>query len=69
MTRCWRCVPLILGLTLFGCSSSPDAPINQTFPIRQMDTFFNSLSAPPPSAPRDYTQVPGYAPAYPPYTP
>ena len=33
MTRYWRCVPLMLGLCLFGCSSSPDAPINQTFPI------------------------------------
>jgi hypothetical protein len=58
----------IAGMLLSGCTSNPDAPVNQTPPIRQMDLFFNSLSAqpqPPPS--RDYTHVPGYAPAYPPF--
>ena len=69
MTLCWRYVPLILGLCLFGCSSSPDAPINQTFPIRQMDAFFNSLPPRTPPSPPDYRHEPGYAPAYPPYTP
>jgi hypothetical protein len=67
MTRyCRRCL-LILGLLLSGCTSNPAAPINQTFPIRQMDAFFNSLPPPPPAP--DYTHEPGYAPAYPPYTP
>jgi hypothetical protein len=58
-------VLLIVGLLMAGCTSDPDAPVNQTFPIRQMDSFFNSLSGPPPA--RDYTRQPGYAPAYPPY--
>jgi hypothetical protein len=62
---------IIAGLLLTGCSSDPSAPVNQSFPIRQMDDFFNSISDPP--APRnfsnqpDYTHQPGYAPAYPPY--
>jgi hypothetical protein len=69
MTRCCgRCL-LILGLLLGGCTSNPAAPINQTFPIRQMDAFFNSLPPRPPPPPPDYTHEPGYAPAYPPYTP
>jgi hypothetical protein len=71
---------LIGGLSLAACTSDPNAPVNQTFPIQQMDRFFNSLSAPPPQgytrqipsnysgAPaQDYTREPGYAPAYPPY--
>lgn len=48
-----------------ACTSDPNAAVNQRFPIRQMDQFFNSLSTPPPSP--DYTRKPGYAPAYPPY--
>ncbi len=44
---------LIAGLSLAACSSDPSAPVNQTFPVRQMDRFFNSLSAPP--APQGYT--------------
>jgi hypothetical protein len=55
----------IVGLSLASCTSDPNAPVNQAFPIRQMDHFFDSLSAPP-GAP-DYTHQPGYAPAYPPY--
>jgi hypothetical protein len=63
---------MIGGLSVTGCTSDPNAPINQTFPIRQMDHFFGPPSAPPPAtlsaAPApDYTQRPGYAPAYPPY--
>jgi hypothetical protein len=59
-----RCL-LFVGLVLAGCTSDPTAPVNQTFPIRQMDNFFGSLAGPP-AAP-DYTRQPGYAPAYPPY--
>jgi hypothetical protein len=68
---------MIVGLCLAGCTSDPSAPVNQTFPIRQMDHFFESLSDPPaasdptaasdPPAAVDYTHRPGYAPAYPPY--
>ena len=73
MGRCQISTLLTLGLTLAGCTADPTAPMNQSFPIRQMDNFFNSLSGPPadlPShaaAPQDYTHAPGYAPAYPPY--
>jgi hypothetical protein len=56
---------IIAGLSLAGCTSDPDAQVNQTFPIRQLDSFFNSVSGPP--APKDYTRQPGYAPAYPAY--
>jgi hypothetical protein len=56
---------MIAGLLLAACTSDPNAPVNQTFPVRQMDRFFDSLSATP--APQDYTREPGYAPAYPPY--
>jgi hypothetical protein len=59
---------MIAGLSFAGCTADPNAPINQTFPIRQMDHFFGSLSAPrAASAAPDYTHEPGYAPAYPPY--
>ena len=66
---------VIGGLLLPGCTANPNAPINQTFPIRQMDGFFNSISASPPrrgdTSQRYYAPVsthePGYAPAYPPY--
>jgi hypothetical protein len=50
---------------LAGCTSDPNAPVNESFPIRQMDQFFGSRSPPP--APAEYTREPGYAPAYPPY--
>jgi hypothetical protein len=68
MTRCWSCSLLITGLLLglSGCTSDPRAPVNQTFPIRQMDNFFDSLAATP--SPPDDTRKPGYAPAYPPYS-
>jgi hypothetical protein len=56
---------IIAGLTLAGCTSDPSAPVNQTFPIRQMDSFFDSMSDPP--APPDDQYRPGYAPAYPSY--
>jgi hypothetical protein len=71
MPRHWRRSLLILGLSLSGCTSDPNAAVNQTFPIRQMDAFFNSLppAAPPPPPPPDYTHQPGYAPAYPEYGP
>jgi hypothetical protein len=66
----------LAGLTLAACASDPNAAVNQTFPIRQMDSFFNSLSGAPPAPraaqvppPPDYTRTPGYAPAYPPYNP
>jgi len=69
----YRTLSLIFaGLCVARCTADPDAPINQRFPIRQMDHFFGSLSgapAPPQgqaSAP-DVTHEPGYAPAYPPY--
>jgi hypothetical protein len=55
---------MLAGLALAGCTSDPNAPVNQTFPIRQMDRFFESLSAQPTP---DYRREPGYAPAYPPY--
>jgi hypothetical protein len=56
---------IIAGLTLADCTSDPRAPVNQSFPIRQMDSFFDSMSGPP--ATTDYRYRPGYAPAYPPY--
>ena len=56
---------MAVSLLFVGCTSDPNAPVNQAFPIRQMDHFFDSLSGPPTQ--RDYTQQPGYAPAYPPY--
>ncbi len=59
-------VVMIAGLVPGGCTSDPNAPVNQSFPIHQMDHFFESLSPPPP-APPDYTHERGYAPAYPPY--
>jgi hypothetical protein len=79
----YRSLALIAGLSLAACSSDPNEPVNQTYPIQQMDRFFNSLSAPSPSqgytgqmpsnysgAPaQGYTREPGYAPAYPPYDP
>ena len=64
MNRSWSCSLLIVGLSLSGCTSDPRAPVNQTFPIRQMDNFFDSLAGAP--SPPDYTRQPGYAPAYPP---
>jgi hypothetical protein len=75
----YHALALIAGSSLAACTSDPNAPVNQTFPIRQMDRFFDSLSAPtaPQSSPQDhtreppqdYTREPGYAPAYPPYDP
>jgi hypothetical protein len=43
----YQLLALIAGLSLAACTSDPNAPVNQTFPIRQMDRFFDSLSAPP----------------------
>lgn len=46
--------PVLIGLMLVGsltaCSSSPDAPVNQTGPIRSMDSFFSGgrTDYPPP---------------------
>jgi hypothetical protein len=57
---------IIAGLLLVGCTSDPNAPVNQSFPIHQMDRFFDFVS-PRPQPPPDYTRAPGYAPAYPPY--
>jgi hypothetical protein len=53
------------ALALASCTSDPNAPINQTFPIHQMDHFFEQLSSPSAVAPADYTRQPGYLPAYP----
>jgi hypothetical protein len=65
---------IIAGLAPAACTSDPNAAVNQTSPIRQMDDFFDSLAAgpaPPRQAqapqPPGYTREPGYAPAYPPY--
>jgi hypothetical protein len=64
---------IAMSVFLGACTADPDAPVNQSFPIRQMDGFFNSLSGPPPPAQSarapDYRNEPGYAPAYPPYDP
>jgi hypothetical protein len=65
MGLCQTLALMVAGLSLAACTSDPNAPVNQTYPIRQMDRFFDSLSGPPP--PPDYTSEPGYAPAYPPY--
>ena len=64
--RCWRRLLLVVCTFLPGCTADPRAPVNQTFPIRQMDNFFDSLAASP--SPPDYTRQRGYAPAYPPYS-
>jgi hypothetical protein len=70
MARYWNPCLLLACLPLAGCTSDPSAPINQAFPIRQMDAFFGSPHAQPAlPAPTDYTQEPGYLPAYPPYSP
>jgi hypothetical protein len=63
---------MLAGLSVASCTSDPNAPINQSFPIRQMDHFFDPSATPPRStlsaAPApDYTRRPGYAPAYPAY--
>ncbi len=68
MIRYLRYCILLAGVSLSGCTSDPSAPVNQAFPIRQMDQFFGSLSAPA-APPVDYTRQPGYAPAYPEYSP
>jgi hypothetical protein len=65
MSKCQIACLVAVILVVTGCTSDPDAPVNRTFPIRQMDRFFDSFSAQP--APRDYTHEPGYAPAYPAY--
>jgi hypothetical protein len=79
----YQILALIAGLLLAACTADPNAPVNQTFPIRQMDRFFDSLSAPRPTRssagepsrdytrepPQNYTREPGYAPAYPSYDP
>jgi hypothetical protein len=57
---------LVAVLCVAACTSDPDAPINQTFPIRQMDNFFRQFTGSPGPTP-PYTREPGYAPAYPPY--
>lgn len=55
-------------LLISGCSADPDAPVNQLFPIKQMDDFFRPYTGSP--APRtEAVHPPGYAPAYPPYPP
>ena len=62
---------IAMSVCLGACTADPNAPVNQSFPIRQMDGFFDSLSRPPPPARSaqvpNYTHAPGYAPAYPPY--
>lgn len=50
-----------------GCTADPNAPVNQMFPIKQMDDFFRPITGSPAPAPA-YTREPGYAPAYPPYS-
>lgn len=54
-------------LFLVSCTADRDAPVNQMFPIRQMDDFFRTFTGTAAPAP-DYTHHPGYAPAYPPYS-
>ena len=43
---------LALGVSLVGCSSSPYEPVNQTGPVRSMDSFFSGgrtdYNTPPP---------------------
>jgi hypothetical protein len=72
----FRALSLLTGIALLvGCTSDPNAPINQTFPIRQMDAFFRQYTGSPgptrayataPEPAPAYTLQPGYAPAYPP---
>jgi hypothetical protein len=65
MGRCQTLALIIVGLSFAGCSSDPQAPTNQVFPIRQMDGFFGAISGQ--SVDPEYLPRPGYAPAYPPY--
>lgn len=58
---------MLVAFLLAGCTADPDAPINQTYPIKQMDDFFRQFTGSPGPTP-DYTRRPGYAPAYPPYS-
>jgi hypothetical protein len=60
-------LPLVAGLILASCTADPDAPINQTFPIKQMDDFFRPFTGSPGPKP-NHTRDPGYAPAYPAYS-
>jgi hypothetical protein len=57
----------LLTLVLAGCTADPDAPVNQVFPIKQMDDFFRPFTGSPAPTPH-YMREPGYAPAYPPYS-
>lgn len=62
----------LFASALAACSSSPSNPVNQTPPIQTMDNFFRSLNGQPTSPPATipyYAREPGYAPAYPPYSP
>lgn len=47
MSRYWSRLFLVVCASLADCTSDPHAPVNQTFPIRQMDNFFDSLAASP----------------------
>jgi hypothetical protein len=47
MGECQTIALLIAALSLAGCTSDPNAPVNEIFPIRQKDSFFDSLSGPP----------------------
>ncbi len=51
----YQILALIAGLSLAACTSDPNAPVNQTFPVQQMDRFFNSISEP--LAPQGYTSI------------
>jgi hypothetical protein len=60
----------LTGLTLLaGCTSNPTAPVNQVWPIPQMDRAFGDPHPQVGGQPEasDYTRRPGYLPAYPPY--
>ena len=52
----FRYIALTAGLSLAACTSNPNAPVNQTFPVRQLDQFFGSLSPTP--APRAFPSTP-----------
>jgi hypothetical protein len=43
-------VSILLATLIWGCTSDPYAPINQTTPIKQMDNAFKGrpINAPPP---------------------
>jgi hypothetical protein len=55
-----RWLLILLAVSLAGCSSSPYNPVNQTTPIRQMDSIFSGGRTDYPPPPPGYGYERGY---------